>query len=488
MRLKPFNLHVSQELFRWLSRLPPGLQSVLLVAIYVIAGVALDEVAATFETSDQVTAWYPPAGLHFVLLLRFGLRYIPDLLFIPLLDGLVFTPQVIEPFYVLSCALCIMLCYGTACALLLHKLHIDPRLPCFRDVLWFAIVALVASLAAAVCYVTTLAEAGDIPWSKWGTRVLHYWAGDSTGIAMLAPPLLLLLRAFPWAGSQVAINWSAPKININKPRSWQVLEWVAEIVALVGISWAAYGFPAAQNLDYTYFIFLPIIWIAMRHGFERAVLGVLLLNVSVATYVGSKFGDTNELALQFGLITVSYTGLLIGAVITQHKRAEGQLLYEASHDSLTKLYNRAGFMDKLKQALAVASLDDNYLLAIIFLDLDRFKVVNDSLGHTIGDQLLSAFANQLKTCLRPEDTVARFGGDEFTILLEDIKDISNATRVAQRINEELVQSFNLDGYYVFATASIGIALSSTAYDQPADLLRDANIAMYRAKAQGSTLR
>lgn len=485
MRLRPFNLHVSQEQFSWLGQLPSGLQSVLLVAIYVIAGVALDKLSATFETSDQITTWYPPAGLHVVLLLRFGLRYIPDLLFVPLLDGLVFTPQDIAPFYVLICALCVMLGYGTACALLLYKLQIDPRLTCFRDVLWFSIVVLVASLTVAVSVVTTLAEAGDISWSKWGSRVLHSWAGDATGIAMLAPPLLLLLRKVPWAGLHGTLKSSAPEINIFlTPRSWEVLEWVAEVIALVVISWAAYGIPSATDLNYTYFIFLPIIWIAMRHGFERAVQAVWLLNVSVAIYVGAKFGDTNELALQFGLMTVSYTGLLVGAVITQHNRAEQQLLYDASHDSLTKLYNRAGFMDKLEPALARVSLDKNYLVGVIFIDLDRFKVVNDSLGHTIGDQLLSAISRQIKACLRPEDAVARFGGDEFTILLEDIKGISDATRVAERINEELGQSFNLDGYYVFTTASIGIALSSTDYDRPADLLRDANIAMYRAKAQG----
>jgi len=369
-------MQVSQELFRRLQRLPLGLQSVLLVAIYILAGLALDEVAAGFETSDEITAWYPPAGLHFVLLLRFGLRYIPELLFVPLLGGLVLTPQDIAPFYVLSCALYVAIGYGTACALLLHKLHIDPRLERFRDVLWFTIVALVASLTVAVSVVTTLVEAGDIPWSKWGVRVLHSWAGDATGIAMLAPPLLLLLRAVPWTGSPEALKRSAPEINIFLwPRGWKMLEWVAEVIALVVIGGAAFGAPSATNLDYTYFIFLPIIWIAMRHGFDRTVLAVLLLNVSVALYVGAKFGDTKELALQFGLMTVSYTGLLVGAANTEHNRTEEQLLYDASHDSLTKLYNRAGFMDKLELALARASLDENYLLGVIFLDLDRFKVV-----------------------------------------------------------------------------------------------------------------
>jgi len=483
VRLRPFNLHISQKLFRWLGHLPSGLQSVLLVVTYVLSGLALQEVAARFETSNGITTWSPPAGLHIVLLLRFGLRYIPELLFVPLLDGLVLRPLHIAPFYALLYAVWIMVGYGTA-GTFLSKLHIDPRLPRFRDILWLTIVALVASFTVAVLCVTTLAVAGNISWSKWGSRVLHFWAGDATGIAMLAPPLLLLLRQVPWAGSHPSFKSSAVELNISLPKGRELLELVAEIIAVAVISWPAYGIPAAKNLDYTYFIFLPIIWIAMRHGFERSVLAVLLLNVSVAMYVSAKIGGNNGLALQFGLMTVSYTGLLVGAVITQHNRAEKQLLYDTSHDNLTKLYNRAGFMDKLERALAGASLKENYLLAVIFLDLDRFKVVNDTQGHAIGDQLLHAFAYQLKLCLRPEDTVARFGGDEFTILLEDIKDISDATRVAIRINEGPRQSFNLDGYYVFTTASIGVALSSTNYQRPADLLRDANIAMYRAKAQG----
>lgn len=475
-KIKSFLLQVGQ-LFKW-STLPSGLQSVLLVAIYVIAGVGLDEATKVFATEDDITAWYPPAGLHFVLLLRFGLRYIPDLLFIPLLNGLVFTPLHVAPVYVLICAVYIMLGYGTGCALLVQKLQIDPCLRRFRDVVWFTIVALMASLLVAVSYVTTLVQAGDISLSKWGIRILHMWAGDATGIAMLTPPLLLL------SVPTTALNQQRLKqeIKIFLQRRGKVVELVAEIVAIVAISWAAYSLPSVTNLNYTYFIFLPIIWIAMRHGFQRTILAVLLLNLSVAIYVGSKFGNSSQLALQFGLVTVSYSGLLIGAIISEQKRVKAQLLYDASHDSLTKLYNRVGFMDKLKSAFTT-SVERNYLVAVLFLDLDRFKIVNDSLGHSFGDKLLSAIAFSLKSCLH-DQTIARFGGDEFTILLEDIQDISDATRVAEQINQQLGQSFNLDGYYAFTTASIGIALSSMDYNQPADLLRNANIAMYRAKAQG----
>ena len=170
--------------------------------------------------------------------------------------------------------------------------------------------------------------------------------------------------------------------------------------------------------------------------------------------------------------------------ITERKMAEERLTHAAFHDPLTGLPNRALFIDHLKRCIALTKRHDDYLFAVMFLDLDRFKFVNDSLGHVAADQLLVAIARGLVTALRPEDTVARMGGDEFAILLEDIKDISDATRIAERIQKDLLVPFSVDGHEVFTTASIGIALSSGVYDHPGDCLRDADTAMYRAKALG----
>jgi diguanylate cyclase (GGDEF)-like protein/PAS domain S-box-containing protein len=176
--------------------------------------------------------------------------------------------------------------------------------------------------------------------------------------------------------------------------------------------------------------------------------------------------------------------LAIQRDITQRKQTEAQLVYAAFHDGLTDLPNRAFFMNRLRESVEKAKECPDYRFAVLFLDLDRFKVINDSLGHQAGDQLLEAIAHQLKVCVQPGDTVARLGGDEFGILLDNLQDMSRVSSIANRLQKQLRKPIRIDGYEVFTTASIGIALSMLGYDYPEDMLRDADIAMYRAKALG----
>ena len=174
----------------------------------------------------------------------------------------------------------------------------------------------------------------------------------------------------------------------------------------------------------------------------------------------------------------------IGEDVTERRRFEQQLLHDAFHDALTGLPNRALFLDRLGSALARLARHPERLVAVLFLDLDRFKLINDSLGHSVGDELLVAISRVLREAIRPGDTVARLGGDEFTVLLDDLEDPLEATAVAQRILASLNVPFALSGHEVFATASVGIALSSRQYDVPEDMVRDADTAMYRAKSEG----
>ncbi|MEH2180330.1 sensor domain-containing protein [Nostoc sp.] len=170
--------------------------------------------------------------------------------------------------------------------------------------------------------------------------------------------------------------------------------------------------------------------------------------------------------------------------ISKRKQAEEQVAHLAFHDALTGLPNRALFMNRLRQALDYSKRRSDYLFAVLFLDLDRFKLLNDSLGHIFGDQVLLAVAQKLQECLRFIDIAARLGGDEFIVLLEEIKDVKQAVAVAERIQQKLAQIVVIGGQEVFITASIGIVLSMTDCKQPEDFLRNADIAMYRAKTQG----
>ena len=170
--------------------------------------------------------------------------------------------------------------------------------------------------------------------------------------------------------------------------------------------------------------------------------------------------------------------------ISDRKAAEAKLLHDAFFDRLTGLPNRSLFMDRLKNAIERSKRRKDYIFAVLFLDLDQFKNVNDTLGHPVGDQLLIAIANILKSNLRTTDTVARLGGDEFVILLEDIEDTVAAVSISEWILRKLASPIRLVENEVFISASIGIVLSTLGYSLPEDILRDADIAMYAAKARG----
>jgi diguanylate cyclase (GGDEF)-like protein/PAS domain S-box-containing protein len=170
--------------------------------------------------------------------------------------------------------------------------------------------------------------------------------------------------------------------------------------------------------------------------------------------------------------------------ITQRKAAEDRLYHNAFHDTLTGLPNRALLIDRLGLAILRRKRNEVHGFAVLFLDLDGFKLVNDSLGHAIGDQLLIAIGRRLEGCVREGDTVARLGGDEFVILAEDIGEPRDAYQMADRALDELQSPFALNGRELVVAASVGIVVSGPNYDRAEDVLRDADIAMYQAKAQG----
>lgn len=176
--------------------------------------------------------------------------------------------------------------------------------------------------------------------------------------------------------------------------------------------------------------------------------------------------------------------MLVARDITERKALEEQFVYKALHDALTGLPNRLLFMERLERAFERKKRHPEEIAAILFMDLDDFKSINDTLGHSNGDKFLAEMARRLTTCMRTSDTVARLGGDEFAILLEDIKNMQEAVQVAERILEEISAPFDLEGQTVSSSASLGIAQVSTRYQHPEEIIRAADSAMYRAKANG----
>ncbi|MBC8414679.1 diguanylate cyclase, partial [bacterium] len=170
--------------------------------------------------------------------------------------------------------------------------------------------------------------------------------------------------------------------------------------------------------------------------------------------------------------------------ITLRKQAEDKLQHKAYHDSLTGLPNRLLFTKKLKRNAERRKRNSEYTFAVLFIDLDRFKIINDSFGHTVGDKLLIEVGRKMKLHVRANDVVARFGGDEFVLLLDDIKNADNARQKADKILQDISQTFKIEGHDVYTSASIGIAISSEEYSMADDVLRDADSAMYHAKALG----
>ncbi len=197
-----------------------------------------------------------------------------------------------------------------------------------------------------------------------------------------------------------------------------------------------------------------------------------------------ELNDRLEERVKQRTLELENTLLKLKIEINSRQELQNKLLESALRDALTNLPNRVSFINRLEQALNRAKLESDYHFAVLFLDCDRFKIINDSLGHLVGDRLLIAIAKRLQTSLSPLDTLARLGGDEFGILLENVSDIKMVTSIAERILNSLSQHFNVSRYQVFVNVSIGINWGNINYEKSEYLLRDADTAMYRAKALG----
>jgi len=477
--------------WKWLQRRSKSTLQGLALLGFLISGIALELLADRCQMNFHVQPWDPASGLYVVLLFGWGLRYTPVVYLIVLIVSLLRSvgAESALPSGIFG-GIYLCLGYGSASFLLLYRIKIDPGLRQLRDVLWFTGVFSSAALIISGLYTATLVLLNPMLWSEWALYSVQDWAGEITGILMLAPPLLILMRSFPWSNQHLTLQAPAPIINIALLSRKEALECIFSIAATIALTWLAFAGSAADSLEYSYLMFVPLVWIAARYGFEKTTVITLVINIFAVVFVEVNL-YTGTLALQLGLTTMTFTGILLGAYVKDRKVEiarrqvlEEDLSYRATHDDLTGLYNRAWLREKLSADIACAQSDDTYLFALLFLDLDRFKGINDSFGHLVGDRLLVAVSKKIVGAVPTDATVARCGGDEFAVVLDRLTNFQEATCIAQQLCETLASAYSLSAYETFTTVSIGIATSAIAYERSEEVLRDADIALYEAKHRG----
>jgi len=322
----------------------------------------------------------------------------------------------------------------------------------------------------------------DKDWVLFATRRLDHADGSFAGVAIAPISLDVFARSYANVDvgrlGNITLFGDDGTVLVRKP------------LASIGRRFGNVGFRAgpSKNLSAGWYIGRSRVDGILRlFAFRRVRHRPLAVLVAVAEseYLAEWRSDGRTTAIVLALILALIAGLAITLreLALKRRQAEQRLAFAAFHDALTGLANRALLMDRLNQ-IVTKRYDAAHRWAIVFLDLDRFKVINDSLGHSVGDLVLVEAATRLKRCLHNGDTLARLGGDEFIILLDDIEDMAAACEVAQRVLCAFNAPFVLAGREISASASIGIAMSHNSDDRPEDVLRNADIAMYRAKELG----
>lgn len=320
-----------------------------------------------------------------------------------------------------------------------------------------------------------------------GMRGSRIWAKLS--IAFIGLALISLLLTVPTAYKQASL------LALNNGFSFQQLKNALSIIVRAGIGAIVAGIFLSISLVYyftTQFRKMIRLFCEVEKGNLHQRIRVSTpddfgrLNIYINHTIDRLQNLTANLEQQVAERTaqLSQANQQLQVELTERLRAQEQLAFSALHDPLTDLPNRVLFMDRLQHAMQRARRHSDSTFAVLYIDLDHFKVVNDSLGHNVGDLLLVECAQRLLTSVRREDTVARLGGDEFVILLEDLQDPADYLHTAERILGSVAAPADLAGHRVFISLSMGIVFSDARYDQPDDILRDADIAMYQAKKQG----
>jgi diguanylate cyclase (GGDEF)-like protein len=422
----------------------------------------------------QVTPIWPPTGIALVALLLYGRRLWPGITV-----GAFLVNAPISPSLLAAAGIAVGNTLAPVIAVsLLQKVDFRRELERLRDVVAIVILgALLGMLVSATWGALTLVLAGAVPLNAFLSTWSVWWTGDAMGVLVFAPFLLTLLP-----------------VRVRPTTTWR--RGVEATVLFAGIAILVH-FVFQSGLQIAYVVFPFLSWAAWRFGQRGAAFGALLTSAAAIWAAVQSVGPFAQgallekmLTLQLFNASVALFSFVLAAVkaervqhVAERKRAAEELVHQALHDPLTGLANRTLFMDRLTQALARADRRPGSV-GVMFLDLDRFKWINDSLGHGVGDQVLRCMAERLRGILRGGDTASRFGGDEFLILCEDIGSQDEAIRIADRLAQTVAKPIPMDTGEVVVTTSIGIALAKARSDTAGDLVRDADAALYRAKERG----
>jgi diguanylate cyclase (GGDEF)-like protein len=431
---------------------------------------------------EQVTTVWPPTGIALVVLLKFGLGAWPGIL----LGAFAINAISNEPIGTAIGIACGNTIEAVTAAWLLTRIaHFDHGLGRVRDVLALLVMsALFSTALSATIGTASLALGGVITWDAYRPVWWTWWIGDALGALIVAPALL---------------TWTTDTRR-TPLRGLAILEFVVCVAALA-VTAALVLAPAsaspAPSYPLPYLIFPFLIWAALRFG-QREVSTLIVVVSSVAIWGAlndrGPFATgplTDRLIMLQGFMAVTaVTALILAAITTENQgaqvalqQANDTLTHRALHDPLTGLPNRLVLVDRLRQALARLVRDPG-MIALMFVDLDYFKQINDSLGHETGDRVLTVVADRIRSALRPDDTTARFGGDEFLILCENIDGVQHARDIAERLSKAVSRPIALDSGLANVSVTVGIALSGDASSRPEELIRDADAALYVAKERG----
>ena len=438
---------------------------------YALAGWLSLKLAA--YVADVVAAIWLAAGIGAMASLRFG---VPGVLGV-MLGSLAANSLILQPEDAIRLALGAATGAWIMGTLPRYLQPFSPTLDFVPSVAKFALVA--APLGCAVSALTgvfSLHFFGDLQADMLLRALWVWWLGDLLGVYMIAPLLLTVSR------------WDL--LPTSKGARLEGLVLVLGMLALT-LAMMEYADPL-RPAEIVLFVMVPaVLWAALRFSVVGASLAIFLaalivLGVAVVAYGGITHVTTpgDVFALQISMLTMALGGLFVAAALAERRYSEMRLDMLANHDPLTGLPNRSYFQDFLGHALAHAQRDHSQV-SLLFIDLDRFKHINDSQGHEVGDQVLRVVANRLDEQLRADDFVARLGGDEFAVVLTHPPASRAASRVARKLTQALVESFKLGPRRYAIGASIGISVYPDDALDANTLLRQADLAMYQAKQRRS---